>query len=538
MAQNTHTVLYNGRIHTLAGRTVSALVLGGGRVLLAGTDGEAHAFCRENGGAAETIDLRGRCVLPGFTDSHTHLCGTGREAARLDLHGAASPEEIVRRGREYLAHTPVLPGGWVVGCGFDQNLFETPVLPDGAVAEAISSEVPVLLDRVCSHVGTANRAALRLAGFDEHTVIPGGALDKDAQGRLTGVLREAALDRLKAAIPPLDASALPALLRQTGGRMAAAGLTAIHSNDVSPSGVDWPALYGAAGQLTAAGEMPLRIYEEWEAPRPADVRRMTQQGIRFGSGSEWCSVVNVKLFADGSLGARTAALRAGYADAPEDRGILVHTQEEMNELVALCQQAGLPVAFHAIGDGALAQCVTAVETAQRGDTHLRHRLVHCQIGDAALYRRLAAAGMGADIQPAFLPSDAPLVVPRLGGARAAESYAWRTLLESGVHLGGGSDSPVECFDPLWGIYCAVTRQTPLGVCQPEQRLTVAQAVALYTTGPAWLAHRENVSGTLEAGKYADLVVLSEDIFAVPPQEIPHIRVLRTMAGGRTTWAAE
>ena len=527
------TILYNGVIHTMAGRTVSALAVQKGRIALAGEDAAALTLA---GPETRTVDLGGRCVLPGFTDSHMHMLLTGLGFRRLDLRGADSVEEIVRRGRAYVDAHHLLPGEWIIGYGFDHNRFPVPALPDGAAAEAISSDHPVVLDRVCGHVGAANALALSLAGFDESTVIPGGTLDKDGGGRLTGVLREAALDRIKSFAPRVDRAMAEALLDEAGRRFAAAGLTAVHSDDLGPEGTGWDDLRAAVDALAARGAMRVRIREEWEAPRPPQLRAILDRGLRSGDGDGWLKLCNVKLIGDGSLGARTAFLRADYSDEPGSRGIPVYTQAELDEMVALCHGGGLQVAFHAIGDGACQRFVDAVERAMADSPRpLRHRVVHCQIGDGLLYRRMAALGMGADIQPPFVPSDVPLAAPRLG-ERTAECYAWRTLLEAGVALGGGSDSPVEDFSPLWGIHCAVNRPDGAGgVFLPEQRLTPEEAAALYTTGPARLAGEETDAGSLEAGKYADLVVLDRDLFAVPHETIKDLRVELTMAGGRVTY---
>ena len=527
------TILYNGVIHTMAGRTVSALAIQNGRVALAGGVEAALALRTPD---TAVLDLGGRCVLPGFTDSHMHLLLTGWAFRQLDLRGVRSVAELVERGRAYVAGRDLAPGEWIIGYGFDHNLFPEPVLPDGAVAEAISSEHPVVLDRVCGHVGAGNALALRLAGFGPDTVIPGGALDRDASGRLTGVVREAALDALKQSAPRLDRAQVEQLVEETGRRFAAVGLTAVHSDDLGPEGTDWEVLRDAFAALEARGALSVRLWEEWEAPRPPELRALLDRGLRTGDGGEWLKIGNVKLIGDGSLGARTAFLRSDYTDDPGNRGIPVYTQEELCEMVALCHGAGLQVACHAIGDGTCERFVNAVEGAMAADPKpLRHRVVHCQIGDGALYRRMAALGMGADVQPAFTATDGPLVAPRLG-PRDEACYAWKTLLDAGVTVGGGSDSPVEDFSPLWGIHCAVNR--PCGDGGPwlaGQRLTPEEAAALYTTGPARLAHDEADSGTLEAGKRADLVVLDRDLFTVPHETIRDLRVVLTMAGGRVTY---
>lgn len=534
------TIFYHGLVHTMAGRDVTALAIRGDRIAFAGDDETALSLATPG---TRLVDLQGRCVLPGFVDSHMHLLLTGVGLHRLDLRGVTSQEEIIQRGRDYLATHTLAPEEWIVGYGFDQNLFDPPLLPDGAVAQAISADHPVILDRVCGHVGAANPLALSLAGLSEGTVLAGGALDRDETGALNGIVRETALEAVKKAAPRLTQTQVEAILLDMGAKAAAAGLTGVHSDDLGPEGCDWPQLKGAFDALEAKNLCPLRLWEEWEAPNPrALAEQVLSQPLRSFQGSPWLKVGNIKLLADGSLGARTALLREDYSDDPGNRGIAVYSQPALDEMVSLCHQAGLQVACHAIGDGACAMFVEAVEKAMAADPKpLRHRVVHCQFGDEALYRRMAALGMGADIQPAFVPSDSPLVPSRMGtGARMTQSYAWKTLLDLGVILGGGSDTPVEDHAPLWGIHCAVNRpsspQDPTPFL-PEQALTVAQAVALYTTGPAALTHAEADLGTLEAGKLADLVVLDKDIFTVPTQEIKDLSVLLTMAGGRITYGS-
>lgn len=535
------TIFYNGRVHTMAGREASALAVQGTRIAMVGSDEAVLALADEG---TRRIDLKGRCVLPGFVDTHMHMIMVGEGLQQLDLRGVRSLDEIVARGKDYLATHPLAEGEWIVGYGFDHNLFDPPVLPDGKTAEAISSDHPVLLDRVCGHVGAGNAKALALAGYDETTVIPGGKLERDADGKLNGILWESALDKIKEIRPLLTQAQTEQLVEETGKTLAAAGLTGVHSDDVGPAGggVEWKDLKGAFDALEARGALSVRLWEEWEAARPAVFReQLLSQPLRSFQGSDWLKVGNVKLISDGSLGARTAFLRADYSDDPGNRGIAVYTQAEMDEMVALCHENDLQVACHAIGDGATASFVEAVGKAQARDPKpLCHRVVHCQFGDRALYEKMAALGMGADVQPAFIPSDAPLTPSRMG-PRTDSSYAWKTLLDLGVVVGGGSDCPVEDFAPLWGIHCAVNRPsgpedpTPF---LPDQALSVREAVALYTVNAAKLVHAEADLGTLEAGKLADLVVLDRDIFTVDPQQIKDLTVCLTMAGGKVTHARE
>ena len=346
------------------------------------------------------------------------------------------------------------------------------------------------------------------------------------------------MDRLRHTTPRLNRHQVEQLVLEAGNRMAQAGLTSLHSDDLGSEGTDWPVLKAAFQSLSWRDACPVRLFEEWLAPRPERLAEVLETGLRSGDGDDWLRLCNVKLLADGSLGAQTAYLRQPYRDAPDKRGIPVYTQEELDEMVLLCHSHDLQVACHCIGDGACEQFVNAVEKAMAADPRpLCHRVVHCQFGDRALYRRMAALGMGADVQPAFVPTDSAIAAERVG-ARIQESYAWKTLLQCGVLVGGGSDSPVEDFSPLWGIHCAVNRPGAGGVFRPEERLSVEQAVAMYTVTPARLAGRQRELGTLEAGKLADLVVLDRDIFTVPPEEIQSLRVEYTMVGGRFSCCRE
>ena len=286
------TVFYNGVIHTMAGRTVSALAVQNGRIALAGPDEAALALADAH---TKKIDLGGRCVLPGFTDSHIHILQAGMVCHRLDLRGVTSLQEIIDRGQEYVKHADLAPGEWIIGYGFDHNRFDPPTLPDGATAEAISSDLPVILDRVCGHIGAANRKAFELAGYDENTVIPGGELDKDEHGHLNGIIREAALDQIKRFSPRQTKEQVIARIQEIGTQLAAAGLTSVHSDDVGMEGTKWPILKEAFADMEAENSCPVRLWEEWEAPRPADLQWVLTQPLRSGQGSDWLKVGNIKL---------------------------------------------------------------------------------------------------------------------------------------------------------------------------------------------------------------------------------------------------
>lgn len=529
------SIFTGGIVHTLVGAPAQAVAVRGGKIAAVGSDEEILALA---GPGTKRYPLAGRCLIPAFNDSHCHFLQTGVVRRSLDLRGAKSVEEIVERGRRYVAETRPPEGAWVMGYGFDHNQFAAPRMPTRADADAISSRHPVLLDRVCGHVGTVNSAALAALGYDESTRFPGGELGTGPDGKLDGTLTETALDHCRARIPMPGVTETKRIIRDMSAHLNAMGIVSVQSDDLMSASLD--TLMTAFAELEAENACTIRVWEEVEAPRLPQLEQFLARGLRSGDGGEHFKIGNIKLITDGSLGARTASLRAGYADDPANTGVPVYRDAELDEVVLRAHTAGMQVAFHVIGDAALAQCICAVERAQaQNSRELRHRIVHCQIGDAELYRRIARAEICADIQPPFVYTDAPLVAPLLGEARAAQSYAWKTLLELGVPLGGGSDSPVETFDPLWGIYCAVTRAEASGRYPggwlPEQKLTAEQALRVYTQGGAYLSFEETSKGTIEPGKLADFTVLNKDILAVPPEQIPELQVEMTVIGGRVCY---
>ena len=539
-----------------------AMLIDGDTITAVGSDAEILAQIREissgtGSDAVTTVDLAGRCVLPAFNDSHCHLLATGLNEVRLDLRGVRSCEEIVERGRAYLASAALAPDDWIVGYGFDQNLFDDKRLPDRSTAEAISPDRPVFLDRVCGHVGAVNRAALAIAGYDENTVITGGVLARDENGKLNGILKEAALDKMRRLIPQPSPAMLEAALLHAMRNANRFGLASVQTDDLESAALD--SVIALYHKLEAEDRLTLRIYEEIQQPRVPQLQSFLDRGLRTGDGDDFFRIGNIKLLTDGSLGARTAYMRQSYADAPETAGVAVYTQDALNEVVALAHRNGMQVAFHAIGDGAIEQVVRSVEYAGKAEAKAsaslsdekishseahaytvaashRHRIVHCQFIGEDLLARIKDAGLCADIQPPFTASDYPIVDARVGVERSDWSYVWRTMAEAGIPLGGGSDSPVETMNPIWGIDCAVNRtdltHLPVKGWHASQCLTVPQAISLYTRGSAYTEFSEHRKGQIAEGMLADFIVLSEDIFEVETRRIRDIQVLETYVGGR------
>ena len=530
-------IFYNGRIHTLDCGTVSAMAVQNGRVQGVGGDDEIRALAAEGD---VLVDLESRCVVPGFNDSHCHLVHTALKKRELDLSGAKSLEDIVELGRAYIRENKPEAGEWIYGGGFNQNNFDVPQLPDRDLADRITTEHPLLLERICGHMSVLNTPALEAVGFDESTEIAGGSLEKDETGRLNGRVYEAAHTQARAKIRRPEGEALTDLVAAAIREANARGITSMQSDDLDP--LTMHALMDMIESLQARGEMTLRLYEEMQAPDRDALKLLIKQGAVTGIGSEYFTIGNIKILTDGSLGARSAWMRAPYADA-DTCGIAVYPDEQLFELVRMANEKDLQVALHAIGDAAAEQCIRAVENAQAAsDRGLRHRIVHGQFLDDDLLARIKAAGMGIDVQPPFTATDWKIVRDRVGEAREKGAYAWKTMLGMGLPIGGGSDSPVETNDPIWGIYCAVTRRdmsgNPAGGWRPEECLTPLEALTLYTKGSAYLQFMEREKGALAPGMYADFVVLSDDILAVEPEKIREIRVLETYIGGKNCWKVE
>jgi predicted amidohydrolase YtcJ len=526
-------ILYNGIIRTgvPGGRAARAIAFEEGRpgepgrIIALGDDDEILALPRKPG--TEKIDLEGRLLLPGFIDSHIHMLVTGDHAEKLHLNGSKSRAEIVARAKKYIAEKNPAPGEWIEGTGFDQTEFDVPEMPDRALADEISREHPVVLIRQCFHIAAANGAAL--AKLDPSVEYPG--VERDANGRFTGVLRERGVGALLTLRPAPSRDEIERRILSTSERLVRSGLTSIHSCDLAMTAERDRAL-DVFRDLDRDGRLPLRIYEGVSSRGLAYLRAFLPSD-EWKAASPFFTLGFVKLVADGSLGARTAYMREPYSDAPETRGKANYTQEELEAHIFAAHAAGRQMAIHAIGDGALEQVLRAMEKLP-GTRGRRHRVVHLLAGDPSQYERIRRLGLCADIQPTFLLHHFTME-GRLG-ARTDTAYAWKTLLDLGVPLGGGSDSPIDTFDPLFGIYCAVTRQdrngNPAGGHTPSQRLSVREAVDLYTSGSARLAFEENVKGTLEPGKLADFVALTRDIFTIPPEEILNTRVAMTWVDGK------
>ncbi|MDP2872657.1 MAG: amidohydrolase [Bacillota bacterium] len=512
-----------------------AMVVGNGHVLALGPRDELTSRW---GGGASRLDLDGRALLPGFTDSHLHLLSYGLMLDQVQLAGCPSVRlmtELVAEGAAALAKDE-----WVLGRGWDQDLFAERRYPARGDLDPVTAGRPALLTRGCGHCSVANSRALELAGITRDTIDPpGGRIERDpATGEPTGVLHERAAGLVRSVIGDPGFGVKRRGLERAMGLALSAGLVAVHPDDVR-----------SAGDAATACNLYRELLPSLGGPRVRlDVSEfaldeLLASGLRTGSGDPMLSIGAVKLFVDGSLGARSAALTRPYADDPGQSGIVVQERSAFMGQVRRAHAHGLQVAIHAIGDLAVDWSLDAIEAAQQAGPawEPRHRVVHVQITRPDQPPRFAALGAVAEIQPKFVTTDKLWVDARVGPERARTSYCWKTLLDAGVHCAGGSDGPVEPLHPLLGLYAAVTRQgldgQPAGGWYPDQRLSVEQALRLFTLGGAYAGHSEQWRGSLSPGKAADFVLLDRAPDRVDPGSIKDLAVLATYIGGRCVFEA-
>lgn len=523
-------ILHNGSIVTLdAGQPrVSALAICGGRIVAAGSDDEVLALV---GPGTARENLGGRTVIPGMVDAHIHWHWTSVALNQVDVFEVPDKEIAIER---VMAQASVsAPGDWIVGRGWTQDFWPNKAFPTAQDLDRVSPHNPVYLTAKSGHAAWVNSQALRLCGVTADTPDPeGGQIMRDAAGRPTGILFETAVELVAERIPHVTPAQIATQMQVAQNLALASGLTGLHD-------FDGPDCLRALQILREQDNLALRVVKninrEW-------IAHALETGLRWGFGDAWIRIGGLKIFADGALGTRTAYMAAPYEGEPQNYGIVVTEKEEMFELVSQASAAGLPSTIHAIGDRAVHDVLDVYEAvrreeAARGEAPAvrRHRIEHVQVTLPEDAPRLAQLGVIASMQPIHATSDYEMS-DRYWGARSQWAYNIRLQLDHGAHIALGSDSPVEPFEPLKGIYAAVTRRRPDGSpgpdgWYPEARLTVDEALRGYTTGPAYAAGLEQHLGRLAPGYLADLVVLDRDLYRVLPDEIPELQVLGTMVDG-------
>ncbi len=537
-AEPPDLILVGGRIVTLDPRTPEAVALAvrGGRITaLHASEAEALAT---RGPSTRVVRHPGAFIMPGFIDSHAHLASIGAGARTVDLTGTRSFQDVVARVAAARASVP--RGTWILGRGWDQNDWKDAAFPTHRELSAALPEHPVVLTRIDGHACLANDAALRAAAIDASTAAPpGGEILRGADGAPTGVLIDNAMDLVTGVIPPPPPDVrrrdillgIDACLRH--------GITTLHDAGVPETGLR---LYES---LADEGALRMRVYVMIAGGDSATLAARLRTGPRIGLGAGHLTIRAIKLYADGALGSRGAALLEDYSDRPGHRGLDLVDSGTLRKVSDEALRGGWQVCVHAIGDRACREVLDGFEAVFRHrpeGRRARFRVEHAQILDAADIPRFADLGVVAAMQGIHCTSDMPWVPARLGDARTAEgAYAWRSLLDAGAVIANGTDAPVEQISPLSCFYASVTRQDPEGSPSggfiPAQRMTRIEALRSYTTAGAWAAFEEDEKGRLTPGFRADIAVLDRDILDCPAPEILTTQVLHTIVGGRTVYEA-
>ena len=526
-------ILFDGLIYTGVGfaedkpEVVQAIAIGGGKVLATGKTSEVLRLAGPN---THLHDLdsatTGTIVFPGFNDAHTHLGEAGQTKLNLDLAGVKSLDDMLTKIAIFAE--PLADGHWITGGRWDHTLWKDKGLPTRQELDKATAGHPAFLSRVDGHIAIANSAALAAAGITGKTVPPqGGAIDLDAKGEPTGILRESAMELVGKVIPP------PTPEDRRRGAELAIGDALAHGVTSVQDFSDWDDFL-AFEQMEKEGKLDLRI-SEW-LPFSASLDELKKMRAHHDAKDPMLHTGMLKGFMDGSLGSRTAAMKAPFADDPGNSGLPQYTQDELNRMAVERAKAGFQMGFHAIGDKAAEMALEAFSQPGVPFT-ARNRIEHAQVVDPADIPRFKQLGVIASMQPNHLLTDMNWAEERLGPQRAAYSYAWKAFLDAGVPLAFGTDYPVEPITPFRGLYAAVTRKNEAGTKEyfPANKLTRGQALYAYTQGSAYAEFAEAHKGKLVAGYDADFILVDRDLYKVPEPAILGTGVRGTFVGGKEVY---
>lgn len=531
-------VFKNGNVYTADDRApqAQAIAVLDDRIVFVGTNETAQKFVGPN---TRVIDLKGKTVLPGFTDAHQHLSGVGQREMTLNLEGTTSLQDLLAKVKARVDQAK--PGEWVTGRGWIETHWQPPVFPTRWDLDKVSPNNPVILGRADGHGAVANSAALKLAGVDKNTANPfGGEISKDKKsGEPNGMLLDAAQGIVRRRVPPTTAEDAERAVVLGAKRDVELGWTQVQDAGGSFDDVD------IFKKLYQAGTLKLRIYKAVYGPGP-NATRLINDGPIIGEFGNRLTVRTIKVVSDGALGSRGAALLGPYSDAPDTSGFLTVKAEELRPMLNEALRTGIQVETHAIGDRAnrfildeYEAALKAVPPAQRKIVNPRWRVEHAQIVNPADIPRFAKLGIIPSMQPSHAIGDLFFAPSRLGIPRLAGAYAWESFIKSGVVVPGGSDAPVERGEPMIEFYAAVARKDQKGFSgegwHPEEAVTRAQALKMFTIWPAYAAFEDGLRGTIQIGKLADLTILSADIMTIPAPEILKTRCVMTVINGEIVY---
>lgn len=522
----------NGYTLTAAGtlqRFTSLAFDAQGKVVVAGSEAQTAAALP----GAKHVDAQGKTLLPGLIDAHGHVFGLGEIASGVDLFTPTSLPAALRAVADFARAHP--KNAWIIGNGWNQEAWKLGRFPAAADLDAVVSDRPVLLRRVDVHATWLNSTALAMAGITKDTPDPaGGKIERDAKGNPTGVLVDSAMALADKVVPLPTPAQARAMLDNALALLAKSGLTSVHDAGISVAEDGIYRDYADHGKLTT------RVYA-MIADTGAAFDELSKDGPLASYANDTYALAAVKLFSDGALGSRGAALIAPYSDMPSTRGLLFQQNAAMQAKMDKAMRAGYQVNVHAIGDAGNHQILDAYAQLipKYNAGALRHRIEHAQVVTPEDIPRFKTLGIIPSMQPTHATSDQNMAEQRVGHERIKGAYAWRTFLDQGSRIACGSDFPVESPDPFEGLHAAVTRQNaagaPAGGWYKNQAMTLNEALRCFTLDAAYAARQENLIGSLEPGKWADFILIDRDIFTAPPEQLGKTVVLQTWMGGKRVY---
>ena len=532
-------IIYNAKVYLNREQFAESIWVKDGIIYKVGSNAEIKAIAPQEG---QWCDMQGKTVIPGFNDSHLHLLAAGQMLEDIQLLGVTSIADVKRIAKEYIEQRKPEKGTVLHGMGWNQDYFtdEKRLLTRQDLDE-ISTEYPIIMERACAHILTANTAAIELAGITKNsTPVEGGAFDYDENGELTGVFRENACTQILSIRGANTVESTKRILRTAMDYAAKCGITSVQTMDLRPA--DWKETWQAYQEVQQKNPT-IRVSHQCNFMNPQDFERFLYAGYKTGVGDEYNKIGALKLFVDGSLGARTALMRQPYQDDPSTKGIATLTPAQIDRLVQMAVEYDCQVLVHAIGDGAIERMLDSYQkVCEDGKNPLRLGIVHCQITDLPLLQRFAENDILSLVQPIFLHYDMTVVEDRVGKELASTSYAFETMRKLGLHMSFGTDAPIEDMNPIDNLYCAITRKnlhgTPDNGFYPQEKMDIYDALDAYTIESAYVSFDEDKKGRIKEGYYADLAVLNQDIFTVSENEFRNTKVVATMIGGRFVYQAE
>lgn len=533
----------NGRIRTVDGnnRLYEAMLVEEGNIAALGSTAEIRGL---SGAAGQVVDLKGRNVLPGFIDTHLHMMDHGiYELRTANLYPAHNADQVVEIMKKYLLDAKIPEGQWLEGFGWDQDLYPGAAFPTCHDLDRISLSHPIMLTRRCGTICIANSEAMRMAGIDAHTPDPaGGEIQKDGSGQPTGVMLESAMSLIGGIVPKIkDKEVIKEILAYSARYLVEHGITMAHTEDFMSVG-DKKALMKAYLELQEEGRMPLNLVLQLRIHKPSDLASFFEFGFKSWESFGRIKIGPIKFLGDGSLGAWTAGLNEDYDDKPGNKGLVYYSQEELDSLAEIVLNNDFDLTIHSIGDRStelfLKTCLANIKEIRRKG--FRPSVIHSQIMDQNIFELYRQTGAIAIVQPMYVHSDWKIADARVG-RRMETSYCFRRMLDEGILLAAGSDLPIESVDPFHAMQVSVTRRDlegqPAEGWYPAERLDRLEALKLHTTAAAFVSFDEESRGSLEVGKKADFVIVSDDLFEVDENRIKEIKVLATYVEGEQVYAA-